>query len=66
MGNMMEFISLLRPGRPDFLVTMTQEEQATMGLHMAFVKELFYFGKIVPGGAATDGSVGILIYPGQF
>ena len=37
----MEFISLIRPKRPDFLSTMTPEEQATMGHHLAYVKALF-------------------------
>jgi uncharacterized protein YciI len=58
----MEFISLLRPKRQDFLATMTPEEKATMGRHMNYVRNLFADGKILLGGAATDGAVGILIY----
>ena len=58
----MEYISLLRPKRPDFLTTMTPTEQATMGQHMDYVKNLFHNGKIILGGAAADGAVGILIY----
>jgi len=58
----MEFISLLRPKRPDFLTTMTPEEQAVMGRHKAYVKDLFDRGNLVLGGAATDGSVGVLVY----
>ncbi len=37
----MEFISWIRLKRTDFLSTMTPEEQATIGPHMAYVKALF-------------------------
>ena len=58
----MEYIFLLRTKRPDFLKTLTTAEQAIMGQHLAYVKDLFDKGKIILGGAATDGSVGVLIY----
>jgi uncharacterized protein YciI len=58
----MEYISLLRPKRTDFLVTMTPDERATMGQHMTYARKLFGEGKIILGGAATDGAVGILIF----
>jgi uncharacterized protein YciI len=58
----MEFISLLRTKRPDFLTTMTPEEQEVMGHHKAYVKNLFDQGNLVMGGAATDGTLGVLIY----
>ena len=58
----MEFISTARPNRPDFLATMTSGERAVMGEHMAYTGKLFREGRIVIGGAATDGSLGIIIY----
>jgi uncharacterized protein len=58
----MEYISLLRPKRRDFVTTMTADEQVTMGRHMDYVRDLFDQGKIILGGAAPDGSVGILVY----
>ena len=58
----MEYISLLRPKRPDFLTTMTPGERETMSQHMKYVRHLFDQGKIILGGAATDGAIGILVY----
>jgi uncharacterized protein YciI len=56
------FLSTLRPKRPDFLVTMADEQKAVMGQHMAYTKELFDQGKIVLDGAATNGAVGIIVW----
>ncbi len=58
----MEFISLIRPKRLDFLTTMTPEEQATMALHTDYVKDLIVQGKIFLQGGAPDGTIGVLIY----
>jgi len=46
---------IFRPNHPDFLATMTSEEKAVMGQHRAYTRELFDQGKIIQGGAATDG-----------
>ena len=62
MTSSLEFISTLRPKRPDFLATMTLDEQAIMGQHMAYTKQLFDQGKIVLGGAATDGAIGVIVW----
>ncbi len=62
MCHTIDFISLLRPKRPDFLTTQTPEEQATMGKHMDYVKDLINQGKIVMSGAAIDGTIGVLIF----
>jgi len=56
------FLSTLRPKRPDFLATMTPEEKAVMGQHQAYTRQLFDQGKIVLGGAATDGAIGIIVW----
>jgi uncharacterized protein YciI len=62
MDRPLYFISTLRPKRPDFLTTMTPAEQAVMGEHMTYTKRLFDEGKIVLGGAATDGAIGVIIW----
>jgi hypothetical protein len=55
------FLSTLRPHRPDFLATMTPEEKAVMGQYQTYTRQLFDQGKIVLGGAATDGAIGIFM-----
>jgi hypothetical protein len=57
----LSFLSTLRPHRPDFLATMTPEEKAVMGQHLAYTWKLFDQGKIVLGGAATNGAIGIIV-----
>jgi uncharacterized protein YciI len=41
---------------------MTPEEKAVMGQHLAYTRQLFDQGKIVLGGAATDGAIGIIVW----
>lgn len=62
MTSPLTFISLLRPWRSDFIATMTTEEKAIMDRHLAYVDELAVKGKVILGGAATDGSLGILVF----
>ncbi len=56
------YISTMRPKRPDFLASMTPEERAVMEQHFAYVQRLFDQGKLLLGGAATDGAIGVLVY----
>ena len=56
------FLTPLRPNRPDFLATRTPEEKTVMGQHMAYTRLLFDQGKIVLGGAATSGAIGIIVW----
>ncbi|HMA05098.1 MAG TPA: YciI family protein [Methanomicrobiales archaeon] len=62
MSAAMYFISTLRPRRPDFLATMTPDEKAVMGEHASYTKRLFDEGKIILGGAATDGAIGVIVW----
>jgi uncharacterized protein YciI len=62
MSQPVYFISTLRPLRPDFLSTMTPGERAAMDRHLAYTKQLFDQGKIVLGGAATDGAIGVIVW----
>jgi uncharacterized protein YciI len=41
---------------------MTPEEKVVMGQHQAYVRQLFDQGKIVLGGAATNGAIGIIVW----
>ena len=61
MSQSMEFIETLRPKRENFVATMTTEEKAVMEEHFAYTRKLFEQGKILLGGAATDGSIGIIV-----
>ena len=58
----MEFISLIRPKRQDFLTTMTSGEHATMAQHAEYVKDLIEQGKIFLQGTAPDGTISVVIY----
>ncbi|MHB8162865.1 MAG: YciI family protein [Methanoregula sp.] len=62
MSHRLDFISLLRLKRPDFLTTMTPEEQAVMGEHIEYIRNLSAQGNIAMSGAAIDGTVGVVIY----
>jgi hypothetical protein len=57
----MGFIETLRPKRENFVATMTPVEKAGMGEYFAYNRRLFEEGKILMGGAATDGAIGIII-----
>lgn len=61
MSPPLEFIETLRPKRENFVATMTPDEKAVMGEHFAYNRMLFEQGKILLGGAATDGAIGIII-----
>ncbi len=61
MPPILEYIFLLRPKHADFLHTMTREEREAMHQHRIYADHLFKEGKIVFGGAATDGSIGVLV-----
>jgi uncharacterized protein YciI len=62
MTDTMDFISLIRPKRRDFLTTMTPAEQATMEQHKEYVNDMITQGKIFLDGGNADGSIGVLIY----
>ena len=57
----LEFIETLRPKRENFVATMTPAEKAVMGEHFAYNRKLLEEGKILLGGAATDGAIGIIL-----
>jgi hypothetical protein len=56
------YIMTLRPMRENFIATMTPAEKATMEQHFLYANDLFRQGKIIIGGAATDGSIGIIMF----
>jgi len=58
----LDFISLLRPKRPDFYATLTQEERVAMRKHKEYIKHLFEDGKIVMSGEASEDALEIVLY----
>jgi uncharacterized protein YciI len=48
------FFVRLIANRPDFPANLTPEEQATMGAHVAFLKEQLAAGKLVVAGPVLD------------
>jgi len=58
----MDFISLIRPKRLDFLATMTPDERRTMVLHTDYVRDMIAQGKIFLEGDSPQGTLGVLIY----
>ena len=56
------YISTLRPKHENFLATMTPDEKVAMGQHFLYAEALFDQGNIILGGAATDGSIGIIVF----
>jgi hypothetical protein len=58
----MEFISLIRPKRQDFLTTMTPAEQAAMEQHKAYVRDLIAQGLVFLDGGSPEGTIDVIIY----
>jgi len=58
----MEFISLIRPKRLDFLTTMTPEEQVAMEQHKTYVRDMIDQGQVFLDGGSPEGTIGVLIY----
>ncbi len=58
------FFARLVPNRPDFAMTMTPEEQATMGAHGQFLGRQLAAGKLVVAGPvmARDGVFGMAVF----
>jgi len=50
------FFLRLVPNRPDFVMTMTADEQAIMGAHAAFLQEQLAAGTLEEAGPVTSGA----------
>lgn len=56
------YVYFLRPPRPEFAATMTDEEEAAMGAHYLYLVDLLERGKLVLAGPCLDpGGPGIAI-----
>jgi hypothetical protein len=63
MSDTLDFISILRLKREDFLTTMTPAEEAVMAKHREYVQNLINDGKVILAGAGLEGTLGlVLIY----
>ena len=58
------FFVRLVPNRPDFVMSMTPAEQATMGAHAAFLQEQLAAGTLVVAGPVLDpaGPFGMAVF----
>jgi uncharacterized protein len=56
------FVYLLQPNRPDFIETMTAEEEAVMSEHFEYLQGLLAEGKLVIAGPCLDAKYGIAIF----
>ena len=52
--NTKHFVLYLRPSRPDFAFTMTDEEKAIMGQHVSYWTEKMNDGKVIAFGPVLD------------
>ncbi|WP_044195555.1 YciI family protein [Hyalangium minutum] len=66
MPNSFFFVRLVTH-RPNFATTMTPEEQATMGAHIAFLQTQLAAGKLVVAGPVMDpaGPFGMAVYEAE-
>lgn len=63
MPNSFFFVRLVT-NRPDFAMTMTSEEKATMGAHIAWLQKQLAAGKLVVAGPVLDpaGPFGMAVF----
>ena len=61
------FFARLVPNRPNFVMTMTPEEQATMGAHAAFLQSQLVAGTLVIAGPVMDpaGPYGMAVFEAE-
>lgn len=62
MSDTMDFISLIRPKRLDFLSTMTPEERTAMEEHKEYVRVMIADGQVFLDGGSPEGTLGVIIY----
>jgi uncharacterized protein len=58
----LEFLAIAKGKRENWLATMTPEEQAIMGKHLEYVRQMSSEGKVILAGPCLDGAYGIIIY----
>ncbi|HEX8703952.1 MAG TPA: YciI family protein [Myxococcaceae bacterium] len=61
------FFARLVPNRPDFVMTMTPEERATMGAHAGFLQSQLAAGTLVAAGPVMDpaGPFGMALFEAE-
>lgn len=62
---MPSFIYKIQPARPNFLTESTPEENAIMGEHFAYLKDLLAKGQLVLAGPCEDAAFGIVVYEAE-
>jgi uncharacterized protein YciI len=66
MPSSLIFLRLV-PNRPDFVMTMTPDEQAIMGAHAAFLQQQLAAGTLVVAGPVLDpaGPFGMAVFEAE-
>jgi uncharacterized protein YndB with AHSA1/START domain/uncharacterized protein YciI len=59
----MAAIAFLRPTRANFHLSPTDDETEALARHFAYLQGLVSAGKVVLAGPATDGSLGLVVFP---
>jgi uncharacterized protein YciI len=62
MSQLSEFVYKLQITRPDFLETITEEEQKVLGEHFAYLQGLLAEGRLILAGPCLDAAFGICVY----
>src|SRR5436305_951560 len=59
----MQWLCMIRPSRPGFVATATEEEQAIVGRHFHYLVKLHEEGKLVLAGRTQDEEpIGLIIF----
>lgn len=61
----MNFLYLLKANRPDFMMTMTAEEMATMGRHTEWMTRHHAAGRVLLAGPCLDGSFALNVFEAE-
>lgn len=62
MKEIATFAYILKPVRPDFIESLTPEEEKVIDVHFEYLKQGFLEGTVILAGRCLDGEFGIVIF----
>ena len=62
---MEQYVYLIRSARNNFLQTMTPEEEAVMGEHFNYLKDMLDKNQLIMAGPCLDGAFGIVVFESE-
>lgn len=62
---MEQFVYLIKSSRNNFLQTMTPEEEAVMGEHFNYLKDMLERKQLIMAGPCLDGAFGIVVFESE-